>query len=149
MPVVIVVQMIGLSNGFWLTSLPYALKTAPWVQVNHHGLALWVTTPVYVLLLWPKRTGWTFWALALAVVPVMIADLCYQNSGWLQFGYRFSNDYAVLHLSPNAHPMQFLRAALGEGVEAEGAVRARWDARTPTPTPTPTAAADAPLRRAP
>jgi hypothetical protein len=23
-------------------------------------------------------------------------DLCYQNSGWLQFGQRFSNDYAVL-----------------------------------------------------
>jgi hypothetical protein len=23
-------------------------------------------------------------------------NLLYQNSGWVQFGYRFSNDYAVL-----------------------------------------------------
>ena len=29
---------------------------------------------------------------------------------------RMANDYAVLHLSPDAHPMQFLRTALGEGV---------------------------------
>jgi error-prone DNA polymerase len=29
---------------------------------------------------------------------------------------RMANDYAVLHLSPEAHPMQFLRPALGEGV---------------------------------
>ena len=29
---------------------------------------------------------------------------------------RMANDYAVLHLSPDAHPMQFLRPALGEGV---------------------------------
>ena len=29
---------------------------------------------------------------------------------------RMASDYAVLHLSPNSHPMQFLRPALGEGV---------------------------------
>ena len=29
---------------------------------------------------------------------------------------RMANDYAVLRLSPDAHPMQFLRPALGEGV---------------------------------
>ncbi len=29
---------------------------------------------------------------------------------------RMANDYSVLHLSPNSHPMQFLRPRLGEGV---------------------------------
>jgi len=29
---------------------------------------------------------------------------------------RMAGDYAVLHLSPDSHPMQFLRPALGEGV---------------------------------
>ena len=29
---------------------------------------------------------------------------------------RMAGDYAVLHLSPNSHPMQFLRPALGEGI---------------------------------
>ena len=35
----------------------------------------------------------TFVALALAVVAVALVDLCYQNSGWVQFGYRFALDY--------------------------------------------------------
>ena len=30
-----------------------------------------------------------------AALPAFL-DLLYQNSGWRQFGYRFSNDYAVL-----------------------------------------------------
>lgn len=82
--------------GVMLTSLPYLNQVPSRVQVNAHGLALWVTTPAYLWLLWPRRTGWVFWALALAALPVVVADLCYQNSGWIQFGYRFSNDYAVL-----------------------------------------------------
>ena len=31
-----------------------------------------------------------------SIVPVILMDLLYQNSGWFTFGYRFSNDYAVL-----------------------------------------------------
>jgi hypothetical protein len=81
--------------GIVLTSLPYVNKTAPHVQINTHGLALWLTTPVYLWLLWPKRTGWIFWSLLATAAPIMLADLLYQNSGWLQFGYRFSNDFAV------------------------------------------------------
>jgi hypothetical protein len=34
-------------------------------------------------------------AAALAAFGPALVDLCYQNSGWRQFGYRFSNDYAV------------------------------------------------------
>jgi hypothetical protein len=81
--------------GIALTSLPYVNKAAPHVQVNTHGLALWVTTPAYLWLLWPKKTGWLFWSLAATAAPVVLADLLYQNSGWMQFGYRFSNDFAV------------------------------------------------------
>ena len=28
----------------------------------------------------------------------LVMNLLYQNSGWFQFGYRFSNDYAILLL---------------------------------------------------
>jgi hypothetical protein len=64
------------------------------VQVSGNGLALWVTTPIYLWLLYPKRRCALHWALWATVVPVALMDLLYHNSGWLQFGYRFSNDYA-------------------------------------------------------
>ncbi|MCK9485378.1 MAG: DNA polymerase III subunit alpha [Dehalococcoidia bacterium] len=37
---------------------------------------------------------------------------------------RMAGDYAVLHLSPDSHPMQFLRPALGEGVASSRHLRA-------------------------
>ncbi len=83
--------------GVVLTSLPFVTHqpaAAPF-QINMHGLALWVTTPLYLWLLWPRRTGFLHWALWLTVAAVAVPTLFYQNTGWEQFGYRFSNDYAV------------------------------------------------------
>jgi hypothetical protein len=77
--------------GVVLTSLPW---TSP-LQINAHGLALWVTSPFYLWLVWPRRTGSLFWALWLTVAAVALPTLFYQNTGWVQFGYRFSNDYSV------------------------------------------------------
>ncbi|MBM4363959.1 MAG: hypothetical protein FJ104_14865, partial [Deltaproteobacteria bacterium] len=65
------------------------------LQINQHGLALWITTPVYVSLLWPKRAAHPVPALYATAAAVAIPGLFYQNTGWMQFGYRFSNDYAV------------------------------------------------------
>ncbi|WP_437760383.1 hypothetical protein [Sorangium sp. So ce1389] len=77
-----------------LTSLPYThVQGAPF-QINAHGLALWVTTPIYAWALWPRRTPPVFWALAATAAAVALPSLFYQNSGWIQFGYRFSNDFA-------------------------------------------------------
>jgi hypothetical protein len=81
--------------GIVLSSLPYITKGPPHVQINSHGLALWVTTPIYLWLLWPKRKGWLWGSLLATVLPIALFDLLYQNSGWIQFGYRFSNDYAL------------------------------------------------------
>ncbi|GAC1552187.1 MAG: hypothetical protein NVS3B10_14430 [Polyangiales bacterium] len=63
-------------------------------QVSGNGLALWFTTPLYLWLLWPRRTIALHWALWATAAPIALMDLLYQNSGWIQFGYRFSNDYA-------------------------------------------------------
>jgi hypothetical protein len=63
--------------------------------VSAHGLALWVTTPMYLWLLWPKKILAPHLALAVSAFAVALPSLFYQNSGWVQFGYRFSNDYAV------------------------------------------------------
>ncbi|MCA9588813.1 MAG: DUF2029 domain-containing protein [Myxococcales bacterium] len=64
--------------------------------VNGHGLALWFTTPIYLWVLWPKRGGLFYGVVAVTAALPAVMNLMYQNSGWFQFGYRFSNDYAVL-----------------------------------------------------
>jgi hypothetical protein len=82
--------------GIVLTSLPFYEPHAPTpVQINEHGLALWLTTPLYLWLLWPKRRSPVVVALYVTALAVAIPGLFYQNTGWMQFGYRFSNDYAV------------------------------------------------------
>lgn len=84
--------------GVFLTSLPYyepgPSRAIP-VVINYHGLALWFTTPLYLYLLWPRRVTPVALALYATAAAVAIPGLLYQNTGWQQFGYRFSNDYAV------------------------------------------------------
>ncbi|MFK7989675.1 MAG: hypothetical protein AB8I08_26895 [Sandaracinaceae bacterium] len=77
----------------FVASLPWLSAATPWVKISRHGLALWFTSPNLLPALWPKRV--TPMMVSLFVVTAMIAvwDLCYQNSGWVQFGYRFSLDY--------------------------------------------------------
>ncbi len=88
---------LGRNLAVVLTSLPYWSKPPTEVpfQINTHGLALWVTTPLYIWLLWPRQKSWQWVGLWLTVLAVAVPTLFYQNTGWLQFGYRFSNDYAV------------------------------------------------------
>lgn len=107
--------------GVMLTILPWPrapgvdpTRFAPF-QINEHGLALWFTTPLYFWLFRPrfgsKGGGWLYAILAVSAVLPMAYDLLYQNSGWQQFGYRFSNDYAMLLfvlLAIGARPMRAL-----------------------------------------
>ena len=65
-------------------------------KINEHGLAIWFTMPFYFWLLKPKTKGWLYVLIALSALVPAAMDLLYQNSGWRQFGYRFSNDYSIL-----------------------------------------------------
>jgi hypothetical protein len=87
---------LGRNMAVMLTSLPWLTSASPYVMIGRHGLALWVTTPQLLLVLWPKRSSFTMFGLGLAAGLTALANLLYQNSGWIQFGYRFSLDYAVL-----------------------------------------------------
>ena len=97
------------------TLLPQLSSEAPYVKIGGHGLAIWFTTPVLLFLLWPReRTAWhrPLW---LTVALVALPSLLYQNSGWLQFGYRFSLDYMVflvLLLALGGRPLGRLGKAL-------------------------------------
>jgi hypothetical protein len=118
---------LGRNLAVMLTALPF-WSPERGLQVNGHGLALWITSPFYLWALWPARATRRFWAAALCAVAVAGPNLLYQNTGWLQFGYRFSNDFAPLLLLMIALGRRPLRrafwgcVALAVLVNAVGAV---------------------------
>ena len=77
-------------------SLPWLIPSSPFVRITRHGLALWFTSPNLLWSLGPKRIDATILALWAAVLPTALCTLLYQNTGWVQFGYRFSLDYLPL-----------------------------------------------------
>jgi len=98
------IEQYGLASYHYLarnlavafTLLPDLSLREPYVQISGHGLALWFTTPVLVLVLWPRDKTPLHRTLWLCVAAVALPSLLYQNSGWVQFGYRFALDYLVL-----------------------------------------------------
>jgi hypothetical protein len=86
---------LGRNLAVVLTSLPWLGDPSVPFRVSAHGLALWLTTPAYLWVLWPKVRRAPHLALVVTAVAVALPTLFYQNTGWVQFGYRFSNDYAV------------------------------------------------------
>lgn len=76
-----------------LTLLPWISGVKPYIQISNHGLALWFTTPVLVYVLFPKHRTRLYTALILTTLTIAVFNLLYQNTGWVQFGYRFSLDY--------------------------------------------------------
>jgi hypothetical protein len=96
---------LGRNLATMLTGLPWrpplAMTNAAFggvpFKINGHGLALWYTSPFYLWHLWPaRRLDWLGLGALFAALGPLIVNLFYQNSGWVQFGYRFSNDYAIL-----------------------------------------------------
>ncbi len=90
---------LGRNLGVLLAGMPYLGPAEAPFRVSAHGLALWITSPFYVWALWPRAMPAApraaFRALALTSALVLAPSLLYQNTGWIQFGYRFSNDVAV------------------------------------------------------
>jgi hypothetical protein len=99
---------LGRNLAVAFTLLPDLIPRAPWVQISGHGLAMWVTTPVLLLVLWPRTKNPLHRTLWITVAAVAIPTLLYQNSGWVQFGYRFSLDYLpflIMLLAIGARPL--------------------------------------------
>ena len=86
---------LGRNLAVALTLLPSFSATPPHLSISGHGLALWLTTPILLLVLWPRQKPPLHRALWLTVALVALPTLFYQNSGWFQFGYRFALDYIV------------------------------------------------------
>lgn len=111
------------------TLAPNAPESAAAFQISPHGLALWLTTPAYLALLRASHglDRGLFRALLITALAVALPSLFYQNTGQLQFGYRFSNDFAVFLLAALAVSSRVLTprfwgvAAVGVAINAFGA----------------------------
>lgn len=111
-----------------LTRLPVIKSAKPLVTFDGNGIALWITTPAFLLLLWPQRRTWLHGALWATVGLTALPSLFYMNTGYYQFGYRFSLDYTpflVMLLAAGGRGMGWpfkLLILAGIGVNTWGAV---------------------------
>src|SRR5205814_9661244 len=91
-----------------------------------NGLSLLLTLPLIVFLFiprsrakpGPRRLSWPLW---ITVAATALPGLCYQNNGYMQFGYRFSLDYTpylllVFALSAWSLKTRWVQAAIGVGL---------------------------------
>jgi hypothetical protein len=120
------IQQYGLFNYVYLErNLHAAFTRLPEIQLhplrigfNGDGMSLFVTTPLFLYLLWPKEKPRLHRALWLTTALVAVPGFFYQNSGWFQFGFRFSLDYTpylivLLALGGRKFTRVFWLAALG------------------------------------
>ena len=81
-----------------LTSLPYITDTPPYLIPRLFAMAIWITTPAFVYILFARyqtKMGiLTLIALFLAAIP----SLMHGGNGFTQFGYRHTLDYMPLLL---------------------------------------------------
>ncbi|HUS67205.1 MAG TPA: hypothetical protein VMZ28_21855 [Kofleriaceae bacterium] len=97
------------------TLLPRISGESPYINLSYHGLAMWFTTPLLLYVVWPRDRGAWHRPLWIAVALVAIPGLLYQNSGFAQFGYRFSLDYMaplLLLVAVGGRPLGRLGKAL-------------------------------------
>jgi hypothetical protein len=89
----------------------------PYIRPRADGMSLLLVSPALLLAI-PALRGWGKGRLvsgaALSVLLIAIANLMHFSQGWVQFGYRFSNDF-----------IPFLLLLVALGIERVGGMR-RW-----------------------
>jgi len=78
-----------------LVLLPRILARYPFVKISQHGMSLFITSPGLAYTVAPAERSRLALPLWLATLATALPSLLYQNSGYIQVGYRFSLDYMV------------------------------------------------------
>lgn len=78
---------------------PHSLldRACPLLQPDPLGMSILLVSPAYLLMIPVLLRSWRYRLVAgaaLAVLSVALIDLMHFSQGWVQFGYRFSNDFA-------------------------------------------------------
>jgi hypothetical protein len=77
--------------------LELLFSQCPLFRPDPLGMSILLTSPAYLLAIPVLVLGWRRRVVAgagLAVLAIALADLAHFSQGWVQFGYRFSNDFA-------------------------------------------------------
>jgi hypothetical protein len=78
-----------------LVLLPRIMDHYPYVRVSQHGMSLLVTSPNLAYTVLPQEKSPLTKALWLTILTTALPDLLYQNSGYVQWGFRFSLDFMI------------------------------------------------------
>jgi hypothetical protein len=78
-----------------LVLLPRVMTRWPYVRISHHGMSLLVTSPNLAYTVMPQERNHLTKPLWITILTTALPSLLYQNSGYIQFGYRFSLDYMI------------------------------------------------------
>lgn len=115
------------------TLMPKLQPDAPYLIISKHGMSILLTTPAFIWLAWPlarENDLDRFWHRLLwcTVLITAVPALLYQNTGYEQYGYRFSLDYTpylVVLLAVGRRPLSRafkVAVVAGIAVNAFGAV---------------------------
>lgn len=63
---------------------------------NRQGMSIFLTTPAFLFLLWQGRWDWLYAGAWISLGLILVPLLTYYNTGWWQFGYRFSLDFMMI-----------------------------------------------------
>lgn len=78
-----------------LTKMPVFSNNFPYIYPTLTGLAIWITSPVFILAFFNKKSviNLVSW---LTLVAIAIINLSYGSTGTSQFGYRYAVDFYPL-----------------------------------------------------
>ncbi len=81
-----------------LVLLPRIMTRYPYVKISQHGMSLLVTSPNLAYTVMPQERSPLTKPLWITILATALPSLLYQNSGYVQWGYRFSLDYMIFFM---------------------------------------------------
>jgi hypothetical protein len=78
-----------------LVLLPRIMARYPYVKISQHGMSMLVTSPNLAYTVMPQEPSPLTKPLWITIAVAALPPLLYQNSGYIQCGYRFSLDFMV------------------------------------------------------
>lgn len=106
--------------AMWLAGPQWDPELNFW-QPDGEGMSLLLTTPALLYLARARQRTWLVMGAWVAVLLLLIPLLLYYNTGWWQFGYRFSLDFMIpvmvlLALAARTRVSGALRVLIGLGM---------------------------------
>ena len=77
-------------------SFPVITQTFPYIIPSWAGLAIWITTPLFIFTLFNKIKDKLVLNSWISIILIFIVVASHGGTGWTQFGYRFAVDFYPL-----------------------------------------------------